>query len=174
MADFNVTYPKDSIVIVQNLSTFTGGRTIDVAGNVNEVVEAGAVVQDNSGTLEILQAAKAETAALTGASSVRVYKGHTMKVGDAFKGVTITAIDTSASGYDTISGTGTFGAAVTLNEVVINDGSEAIGIVVTTKVISDDNKVDVGVMYRGEVNSELVLVDSDVKTALPLVKFIKD
>ena len=176
MADYNVTYPKDSIVITKVLNTLTGGRTIDVTGNVNETIESGSIVTDDAGTLGILSSMKCQTAALTGDSSVQAYKGHGIKVGDAVKGVTVTAIDTSHADYDTISGTGTFGAAINLDEEVVNDGANAIGVVMTTKVVKDDNTVDVGILTRGEVNDSVMTapIDADVKTALPLIEFVTD
>ena len=174
MAELNVIYPNDSIVIVQDLTTLDGGRTLDVTGNVNDVIVAGSIVVDNSGTLEVLQSCIAETAQASGDSSVQIYKGHGIKIGDLIKGVTVTAIDTTTSDvYDIASGTGTFGAAVGLDESIVTNGADAIGVVMTSKSIKDDDTVDVGVLYRGEVNEAAMTapVDAAVKTALPLIYF---
>lgn len=171
-----IIYPKDAIVIVQDLTTKTGGATLDVAGNVNEVIEAGTIVVLDGSDHKALSSMKCYEAALTGASSVKAYKGHGIKVGDAVKGVTVTAIDTSNSDYDTISGSGTFGAAINLDEAVVNDGDTAVGVVMTTKVVKEDSTVDVGVLVRGEVNEAVMTapIDAAVKTALPLIHFVTD
>lgn len=176
MADYNITYPKDSIVVVKVLNTLTGGRTIDVTGNLNEAIEAGSVVTDNAGTLGILSSGKAETAAASGDSVVQVYKGHNFVVGDSVKAATITSIDQSNAGYDVLTCSGTFGAAISLDEAIVNDGNLAIGVVMTTKVVKDDNTVDVGILTRGEVNEAVMTapIDSNVKTACPLIEFVTD
>lgn len=169
-------YPIDSIVIIQMLSAFTGGKTVSVVGDINEDIEAGSVVVDNSGTLEILQSGACQTAAAAVDTSIKLYKKHHYKVGDDIKsGIAITAIDTSNDDYDLLSLDAAIGVIVALDEAVVTDGDQAIGIVIGSKVIRENDTVDVGVMYRGEMNEAVVTpyapINAAVKTALPHVVF---
>ena len=169
----NITYPKDAIVIVQYLSGLTGGRTINVTGFVGEVVEAGSVIVDDGGTLKVLSSAIANSTQASGDNTVQVEKGHGLKVGDSVLAATITAIDTSNADYDTVTCSGTFGAAITAGDSIVNAGNTSVGVVVTSKVVKEDDTVDVGVLTRGIVNEAVMTapIDADVKTALPLIEF---
>lgn len=171
-----VNYPIDSIAIVQMLSAFTGGMTVDVNGIVNEDVVSGSIVINDNGSVELLQCGVCQTAVGTTDTAINIYKGHTFKVGDTILAGEITEIDQSNEDYDVLSLDDAIGTIVALDEAIVNEGTNAIGVVIGSKVIKEDNTVDVGVMYRGEVNENVLInyfipVDSDVKTALSHVVF---
>ena len=175
MSDFNVNYPKDSIVCTNVLNTITGGRTVDASLNANSVIVAGSVIVDDSG-LRVLSSGIIKSSQASGDNTCNVAKGHGFQVGDAIKGGTITAIDASADAHDVITCSGTFGASLSVDEEIVNGGTLAIGVAVTSQQKDSDGNVHIGIMNMGEVNEDAFVapVNADVKTALSLVSFTSD
>lgn len=176
MDEFAVNYPKDSIVITNVLNTLAGGRTVAAAGNANAVIEAGTVIVDDSG-LRPLSSGIIKSAQASGDNTCDVAKGHGFEVGDAIKGGTITAIDsTTSETVDSITCSGTFGATLSVDEEIVNNGNLAVGIVITSQAKDAAGKVHVGIMNMGEVNETAMTapVNAAVKTALSLVSFSSD
>ena len=176
MDEFAVNYPKDSIVLTNVLNTLSGGRTVEALGGASAVIEAGTVIVNDSG-LRPLSSGVIKSSQASGDNTCDVAKGHGFQVGDSIKGGTITAIDsTTSETVDSITCSGTFGATLSVDEEIVNDGGLAIGLVVTSQAKDAAGKVHVGIMNVGEANENALPapIDSNVKGALSLVSFTSD
>lgn len=144
----DINYPNDSIVIVNNLETLPGGRTLNVNGILQEVVQAGTPVIKKNGEYFPLSSAKVQEAAASNATQVKVHKGHYLRVGDSVLAGTITAIDQSNADYDLVTTSAAIGTALALNAAIVNDGNLVVGNILGSFPIE---KPQCGIMVRGTV-----------------------
>lgn len=96
--------------ILHRVADIPGGVTINVANlDGGAVLEGTPLAKGSSGLFEVVKTAQVVEAATTGATTLKVAKGHHFKVNDyiAFsstnKGNKITAIDKSNAGYDALT-----------------------------------------------------------------------
>ena len=108
------------------------------------VLPKGAVIAlDSEGTAILVKTAKTTAAATKSATSINLEKGHGFVVGDKVNGATISAIDTTAADYDTLT-ISALGAAVANGAVVASDfGTGIVGLNYASVVIDENPSVTV-------------------------------
>lgn len=146
-----------------------GGYDIDVTNlpTGTEYLPKGAPVSidTSTGKVALIKTAVAQANAAKDATSLKVLKGHSLIVGDKVAGSTISAIDTSATGYDTLT-IDALGAKVDADTVVDN-GETCIGLVYATVALKGSPTCSVTVQaYEIEEDTLPFPLSNSIKTAL--------
>lgn len=90
-----------------------------------------------SGKAVLVKTASLYEDAAQGATSLKVKKGHAVKVGDTLAGVAVTAIDTTQKDYDTLTVAAT-AAALTTGDVISDaEGKTILGLNYATVQLDD-------------------------------------
>ena len=118
-----VTRRKDTQtprVIMHKIADIRGGVSVATADLTQDWLAEGTPLSAPvDGICHVVKVAKVQANATNSATEINVYKGHNLKVGDNVfavaggKAYAITAIDTSAAGYDTVTVGTTLGVALT-------------------------------------------------------------
>lgn len=121
---------------------------------------------DANGYAVLVKTAKAYEAAEKSATTLKVHKGHALKVGDVVAGATINAIAEGAD-CDTLTTTA-LGAAVKINDVVADaNGAKAVGLNYANVKIDECPSVTITVQaYEIEEDTLPYPVNEAIKTAL--------
>lgn len=124
-----VTRRKDSQtprVIMHKIADIRGGVSVNTAELTQDWLAEGTPLSAPvNGICHVVKVAKVQANASNSATDIQIYKGHNFKVGDIVfavasgKAYAITAIDTSAAGYDVITVGTTLGVALTKDESYI-------------------------------------------------------
>lgn len=103
-----------------------------------KVLPKGAVMAiDANSKAVFVKTAEAQADAASAATSLKVKKGHDLVVGDKIAGSTISAINTSNAGYDTLT-VGALSASVTAGDILNSDlGNGIVGLNYAPVVIDD-------------------------------------
>lgn len=148
-----------------------GGFDIDksVLPDGMKYLPKGAVMTFDSvtGKVKLIKTAKVYAKAESGATTIKVYKEHALKVGDIVAGVAISAIDSSNANYDELTVAST--KAVINKDAVIDDGNaeKVIGLNYVT-VSLDDNPTCTVTLQAYEIQEETLpyYVNDAIKEAL--------
>lgn len=189
MQNTQTTETLQPVVFDTKLEVIPGGITVAVADLSQTQIKAGTPVgKDGNGLYHVIKTVVINADATSSATSYQIKKGSDVKVGDFLSlGVgkvskDITAIDTSNADYDTVTVSATLGTAVTAGDVLVAALSASstsalkytpAGLVGTTiDVVSGDNHL-VDCVVRGSVRAGVApSVNSDIKTALPLIRWV--
>lgn len=166
-----------------------GGITVAVSDLGGSKVEAGtAVGKGSNGLFNVVKTAKMHANATNTATDYQVKKGHHFKVGQHIgrtvggTAYTITAIDTSNVDYDVISVGTTLGLALSVGDALIESsaaGATACALKYTPyglvghsfDIVKGDNHLVDCVVRGTAIESNIPVVHSAIKTALPHIRF---
>lgn len=120
-------------VIMHRIADIRGGVSVVTSELTQDFIAEGTPLSlpDSNGMCHVVKFAKVKANATNSATEIKVYKGHNFKVGDVVmaaengKAYAITAIDTTNSGYDTITVGTTLGVALTADTSYIFQAAEA-------------------------------------------------
>lgn len=161
--------------------TAQGGFTLNDSAIADDTeLKAGTVIgfDESTRVAKVCKVAVAQANAANNATTYRVRKGHTLKVGSSVKVATGTAqaiatLDTSNPNYDEFTVGTTLGVAVTAGDAIYVDDAGFTG---TKGLLYDDTVVKgqtpVAVVLRGTVYERRISpVPASLKTALPHIIF---
>jgi len=179
------------VVFDSKLEGVPGGVTLAAADLTKTSVAAGTPVgKDSNGLFHVVKTAKAQASATNVAVDYKVLKGHNFAVGKFLstgtlkKAYAITVITTSNADYDTLTVGTTLGVAVAAGDVFIEATAEAtgntsafkytpFGLTGTDVEIEANGNHLVDVVVRGSVKESLIApIHADIKTAIPLIRFV--
>ena len=183
------------LMLEKVLEDIPGGGTIekdDFKAATSEMKEGAILGIDSNKLYHPVKTAKLYEAATDSATAYKVDKNHEFKVGDFImdaaktsKAYAITVIDTSNADYDTLTVGTSLGVALADNTVMVQANAEAAtaatGVFKYTPEGIAMNSVDLtktnlgcGILVRGTVIESLLPypVDSNIKSLLPLIRFV--